>query len=629
MKDSKGEPQIIFIDKGGKKINVGSSLSDFNIEKKLGEGNFGSVSLVTSKITKKLYAMKEIKVSRYRSQKQFFQIIKEIKLLENIHHPHVITYFTSFIENNNFYIITEYINGGSLENLIIKNLKQNKNIEERKAWELLIESLSGLLYLHETKKIIHRDIKPDNLLIDLEGHLKITDFGVSAIDEEDVEELLKCHGTVAGPIDFMSPEMAFGSYYDFKSDIYMLGLTFLFLLSKQLPERKLDLGPIFLPIKNPKANIPDEYSDNLKEFIYNKLLSERNIRSTAKRAYFEAVSYYTLKYLKITSICSTIECLLSIPQINQYFKSDKIKEYIEEDKNNEDKKYLYTKTFKDTLLHADPTNFDYELIKADCLKLRILLYSSKEKINSSFEINTKLFIPDLLSHLHNELNKVIKSSEDENNIKNLDETNEKAVITQTMKKYKEEYNSKITEQFFYLTKNVYECVKCQNKIKYSCNINCLCGMAPDRTAIYLNKKDLNIIDLFKHYIKKRIYKDENIKCNKCGEICNEVNKSKIFYTSPLNLILEIGYSDETKFKLNIDENIDIGEFVERKDISKYKYTLVGGIFSEQEEEERKYVCICKNKNVGWIYFNGNAILKSSYNELVSHNKLKILFYTSE
>ena len=93
--------------------------------------------------------------------------------------------------------------------------------------------------------------------------------------------------------------------------------------------------------------------------------------------------------------------------------------------------------------------------------------------------------------------------------------------------------------------------------------------------------------------------------------------------------MEIGYSDETKFKLNIDENIDIGEFVERKDISKYKYSLVGGIFSEQEDEGKKYVCICKNKNVGWIYFNGNAILKSSFNELINHNKLKILFYTSE
>jgi hypothetical protein len=405
-------------------------------------------------------------------------------------------------------------------------------------------------------------------------------------------------------------------------------------LSKEITERKLDLGYIFIPIKNPKAKIPDEYSDYLKEFI-NKLLNKNfNIRPSAKRAYLEAVSYYTMKYLKITSICSTIECLLSIPQIGQYFKSNKIEKCIEEDKNNENKKYLYTKTFKDALLHADPTKFDYELAKADCLKLRILLYSTKEKINSSIEINTKYFIPDLLFNLHKELNKDkgennINKENDINSPENVDETNEKAVITHSIKKFKEEYNSKITDQFFYLTKNVYECVKCQNKIKYSCNINCLCGMAPDRAAIYLNKQDLNIIDLFKHYIKKRIYKDENIKCKKCGEICNEVNKSKIFYTSPLNLILEIGYSDETKFKLKIDENIDIGEFVERKDISKLNYRLVGAIFEEKKENQnKKYVSITKNENGQWYYFNGESIQISSLNNLINHGKVRLLTYSS-
>ena len=126
MMDSNGRPQLLFIDKGGKKINVGSKFSDFNIEKKLGSGNFGSVYLVSSKITKKLYAMKEIKISRYKNEDECKEVEKEIKLLENLHHPHVITYFTSFRENENFYIVTEYINGGNLLNLLEKKCNTRK-----------------------------------------------------------------------------------------------------------------------------------------------------------------------------------------------------------------------------------------------------------------------------------------------------------------------------------------------------------------------------------------------------------------------------------------------------------------------------------------------------------------------
>ena len=80
-------------------------------------------------------------------------------------HPNVITYFASFNENNNVYIITEYINGGSLETMIKQNIQKKTLTDERKVWDLLVQCLSGLFYLHETKKIIHRDIKPDNILI--------------------------------------------------------------------------------------------------------------------------------------------------------------------------------------------------------------------------------------------------------------------------------------------------------------------------------------------------------------------------------------------------------------------------------------------------------------------------------
>ena len=91
MKDLDGKYQILFIDKGGKKEDVGSKLSDFEIKKPLGQGNFGSVFLVSSKKTKLLYAMKEIKQSYYKSHEEQLKIQKEIKLLENLHHPHVIT----------------------------------------------------------------------------------------------------------------------------------------------------------------------------------------------------------------------------------------------------------------------------------------------------------------------------------------------------------------------------------------------------------------------------------------------------------------------------------------------------------------------------------------------------------
>ena len=101
------------IDKGGEKINVGSKLDDFKIVKPLGKGHFGSVYLVTSKLTNKLYAMKEIQCSKYKSQEEVNQVEKEIKLLENLRHPRVITYFNSFKQNGNIYIIIEYINGGS------------------------------------------------------------------------------------------------------------------------------------------------------------------------------------------------------------------------------------------------------------------------------------------------------------------------------------------------------------------------------------------------------------------------------------------------------------------------------------------------------------------------------------
>ena len=646
MTDSNGRPQIYFIDKGSKKVDIGNKLSDFTIQRELGKGHFGSVSLVVSNKTKKLYAMKQIKSSMYKNQNQISEVEREVKLLENLSHPHVITYFTSFKENNDFYIVTEYINGGNLFNLMEKNIKQKKHIEEKTIWIMLIQSLGGLLYLHQKKKIVHRDIKPDNLLLDMNGNLKITDFGLSAIISDEADENVKCHGTMAGAIQFMAPEVAMGKKYDFKSDLYMLGLSFFLLMTNRLPEKKIDMGFFIMPIKYKDAKIPDFYSESIKQIIQKLLIDNPEQRPSTGDIYYKAITYYSLKYLKVTSFLATLQCLHSIPSFSIYFnKGSKVTTIIEK---NDDKKYIITKTFQSAFNICDPFNFNYKLAETECLKLRIILYAVKERTIKNSEISPDSIIKEILLNMHDELNKYVKNAnnpginsinnddDDDNNNnneeENIDFTNENAVISASIKKFTERYRSKISDLFFYLTKTVHECPKCQSKIKYSSDIMLFSGFNPERAGIYLNKTDLNIIDLFKHFLKKRLFLDMNENCQNCGTVIKDVNLTKIFYTSPRNLILNISSFNEDKYKLTIDEFINIKDFVERTDISIVNYKLIGAIFIEKNQDERKYISICRNIQINdgsWLYFNGNSIQNCTFNEIYNHKRLEMLFYTSE
>ena len=622
--DSNGQPRFLCIDKGGEKVNVGSKLEDFQVVRPLGKGNFGAVYLVTSKLTNKLYAMKEIQTSKYKSQEEVNQVEKEIKLLENLRHPHVITYFNSFKQNGNIYIVIEYINGGSLEDLLIKNIKQQKRIDEKTLWDLLIQSLSGLLYLHEKRKIIHRDIKPDNLLLDSEGHLKISDFGVSAIKSDEVDDLLKCHGTVAGPIQFMAPEMCLGDAYDFKSDIYMLGLTFWFMASNNLPERKLSLGPLIIPIKNPNAKLPDCYSEMLKGFI-NSLLKPPEERPSTSEAYYQAISFYSIKYLQTTSICSTLLCFNSIVPINQYFGGDKVKNFILSDEANNTENYIITKYVKEAIDATSPFNFNYQNARLECLKLRLTIYADKDRMESSTEVDLNNFVSQLLPLLHKELNKFKGTSPQ---IGKADESNEIDVINKKAQQFMAEYRSKISDQFYYLTKMVENCDKCKKIIKYYCIINSLCAMYPDKTAEYVKKKNITVLDLFKHYHKTRSFTTKTF-CRFCNKNIENISRTKIFYTSPFNFILEICYDDESKFNLKIDQNINISDFVERKDFCKVNYSLVGAIFIEKDNNDNeKYVSVSKIPNGGWVYFNGNSVQNCGFDTLQNHKNLQMLFYSS-
>ena len=248
-------------------------------------------------------------------------------------------------------------------------------MEEKTIWELLIQCLSGLLYLHNKKKIVHRDIKPDNLLLDKNFNLKISDFGVSAIDDILVDDTVKFHNTRIGPPLFVAPEVIEGNYITRNKE----GNNW---ITKQTNEK-----------------IPNIYSDDLKRFILN-LLKNKEKRPDSEQAFLDALYIYTLKYLKVTSIMSLFFCFNNITSIIDYFNDDEISNKIINDQNN---KYIFTKYCIEILNFCNLDYFSYEQMKQSCLLLRYLCDKEKKDTNKSPEISLFNFITYILSHLNKEL----------------------------------------------------------------------------------------------------------------------------------------------------------------------------------------------------------------------------------
>jgi ubiquitin C-terminal hydrolase len=395
-------------------------------------------------------------------------------------------------------------------------------------------------------------------------------------------------------------------------------------MSNQLPEKKLTIGPLIIPVKNPNAKLPECYSVKLRLFV-EKLLKPVEQRPTANIAYNEALDYYNSKYLKTTSICSTLLCLFSIPSINKYFKGESINKRLREDEKNGTEKYIITKTFKDTFYSLDPKNYNAGKARLECLKLRLILYSDNERIGHSDELELYDFIAHLLLKLHKELNKF--KGQELRDKSGIDETNENAVLVREVNRFTTYYKSKISDEFYYLTKVSESCPDCGSIIRYFCGINSLCAMYPEKTALYLKKKDISTIDMLRHYGKLRLYSDSDGHCKNCNKGINKVYRKKIFYTSPFNFILEISYKKEDSFNLTINEKLFINEFIERKDVSNSCYILVGAIFLEEDNDEDKYESISRTNN-GWVYYNGNTIKNCTFNDLLNHKHLKMLFYSS-
>ena len=190
-------------------------LNDLYYAKNLGHGKFGNVSLVHNK--KHFFAIKA--VSRKAADKQKILIkyfIQERNILLTLDNPFIMKLLKTFKTENNIFFLLEYIKGRGM-NKYLNSRSQIKLLNEKETIFYTANILLALDYLN-SRQVCHRDLKPDNIIIDEKGYLKIIDFGTSIIIDKDYTN------TVTGTPHYMAPEILLGQGYGFSCDYWSLGI---------------------------------------------------------------------------------------------------------------------------------------------------------------------------------------------------------------------------------------------------------------------------------------------------------------------------------------------------------------------------------------------------------------------
>ena len=232
----------------------GQTIGKYKIHNPIGSGGFGTVYLAEDTWIDKKVAIKV----PHRQNVDFGDLLHEPRLLASLNHPNIVSILTAEKQENVFFIVMEYVPGDTLEAVISKD----GMLELTKALDYTCQICNALDHAHQ-HGVIHRDLRPGNVLVTEAGLLKVADFGTSRFIE------IAAHGTtVIGSPPYMAPEQFHGKAV-FASDIYSLGVSMYQMLTGVLPYNtpapadleRLMRGELVSPPRTRNAKIPSAIND--------------------------------------------------------------------------------------------------------------------------------------------------------------------------------------------------------------------------------------------------------------------------------------------------------------------------------------------------------------------------------
>lgn len=594
----------------------GNRISDYEILQVLSQDNdINFVAKVRSLNNNKIYSIKKINLSNYQDQTikdKFRALMDKLKLLNN---PHVIKYYHYFEENNNLYILMEFMNNADISGYIQAHQILNKAIPEEEIWNILLQCLSALDYLH-SQELGNMGVKLANIFMNNEQNVKIGVFRELNFTQND---------------------------FNPREDIYMLGKYFYAMMNSEMIKSEDIKQNNFFAQLNYKNVQNNTYSGPLIEIV-DSMSIDNNSDVKVEELYEKVKKEYVKKYAKNSSIKAVLKCLYSYKILNEIILNKKA--IIE---NNKQKYYIHYWYSQAIDAIAGIKEEDLNL----CIEeFRRAIASSYSKLDGNKEVDPLLLLTFLLFRLHQEMNEV-----DNDNLSNLNKKNAKYVITSSFDgeedkqnkdqmwnkfivKYNSKVNSLISDLFFGFVKTKIICQTCRKGYYSFSNYFYIIFDLSDRDS----KRDFDLIkNGFEiQFNKKRLILPDGPDRTYCDSCCSyqafkEYNRYYML-RSNLIIIFNRGSNYKNKSKIIFDEKINLEPFIEEGIDSHKNFFLVGCInrVGEMGKDERysSYYRDPENTNYWHCdeyldYSNVSIPIISEINKTQKKEQIIMLFYNSK